>query len=433
MIHRSSSDSILPHVLIVGGGFAGLYAARSLKRVPVRITLLDRENFHLFQPLLYQVATATLNPSDIAYPLRAALRRQQNVTVLLGQAESVQLHEQKIILTNGELMYDYLLLATGATHSYFGHSEWAMHAPGLKTIADALEIRRRIFLAYEAAERESDEQRHQEWLTFTVIGGGPTGVELAGALAEIGFQTLSKDFRRIDTKQVSVLLIEGKDRILPSYSRDLSQKAERQLGKLGVEVKTNSFVSDVTESSVILGEDSIATRTVLWAAGVEASPLARSLNVELDGAGRVLVEHDLSVPGFQNAFVSGDLARVEFGDGITPGIASAAIQEGVHAAGNIEQLVRNQTTRSFAYKDKGTLATIGRAAAVAQFKRIRFSGFLAWIAWLSIHIFFLIGFRNRLWVLAGWAWSYVTFQRGARLITGRHRYRNLPTLSDDNR
>ncbi|GMQ82111.1 MAG: NAD(P)/FAD-dependent oxidoreductase [Rhodothermia bacterium] len=404
-----------------------------MKRASVRIILLDKENFHLFQPLLYQVATAALNPSDIAYPLRAALRRQNNVTVLLGQAEAIHLREKKIGLANGELAYDYLLLATGATHSYFGNNQWAAYAPGLKTIADALEIRRRIFLAYEAAERESDEQKRQEWLTFTVIGGGPTGVELAGALAEIGFQTLAKEFRRIDPGQIRVILVEGKDRILSSYSPDMSRKAERQLEKLGVEVWTDSLVSELTESSVVLGESSIPSRTILWAAGVEASPLARSLNVELDHAGRVRVEDDLSVPGYKNVFVAGDLARVEFGEGNVPGIAPAAIQEGVHAAMNITQLARNQPTRPFTYKDKGTLATIGRAAAVAQFKKVRFSGFLAWIAWLAIHIFFLIGFRNRLWVLSGWAWSYVTFQRGVRLITGRHRYQALPELSDENR
>ncbi len=405
-----------------------------MKRAPVKITMVDKENFHLFQPLLYQVATAALNPSDIAYPLRAALRRQKNVTVLLGQAEAIHLSEKKIDLSNGRLTYDYLLLATGATPSYFGNNQWASHAPGLKTIADALEIRRRIFLAYEAAERESDEQKRQEWLTFAVIGGGPTGVELAGALAEIGFQTLAKEFRRIDPGMIRVLLIEGQDRILSSYSPEMSRKAEQQLEKLGVEVWTDSLVSDLTESSVVLGTSTIASRTILWAAGVEASPLARSLSVELDRTGRVVVEDDLSIPGYHHVFVAGDLASVHFGEGeisgFVPGIAPAAIQGGLHAAHNITQLIQDQATLPFRYKDKGTLATIGRAAAVAQFKRVRFSGFVAWIAWLTIHIFFLVGFRNRLWVLSGWAWSYVTFQRGARLITGRHRYQELPTVSD---
>ena len=406
-------------VVIIGGGFGGLYAAKTLRRAPVRITLVDRRNYHLFQPLLYQVATAALNPSDIAAPIRGVLRQQENVSVIMGDATAIDLDRKLIQLTDGELAYDILIIATGATHSYFSHPEWEENAPGLKTIDDALEIRRRVLLAFEAAERESDPERQRAWLNFVVVGGGPTGVELAGALSEIARQTMLRDFRRINPSSARVILIEGNDRVLPPYPPDLSEKAAAQLRALGVEVMTSTIVTRVTDHEVGGGETIIPTRTVLWAAGVQASPLARSLGVPLDRAGRVLVEPDLSVPGHPEVFVIGDLAAVTQSDGTpVPGVAPAAIQEGTHTTKNIVRILNGQSTIPFRYRDKGSLATIGRAAGVADFGRIKLSGFIAWAAWLGIHIFFLIGFRNRLLVMLQWAWAYVTFQRGARLITG---------------
>jgi NADH:quinone reductase (non-electrogenic) len=407
-------------VIIIGGGFGGLYAAKTLRRTPVRITLVDRRNYHLFQPLLYQVATAALNPSDIAAPIRAVLRKQGNVSVIMGDVTAIDLDGRIIRLTDGELAYDLLIIATGATHSYFGHPEWEENAPGLKTIEDALEIRRRVLLAFEAAERESDPERQRAWLTFVVVGGGPTGVELAGALSEIARQTMLRDFRRINPSSARVILIEGNERLLPPYPPDLSAKAASQLRALGVEVMTSTIVTRVTDHEVSAGETIIPTRTILWAAGVQASPLARSLGVPLDRAGRVLVAPDLSVPGHPDVFVIGDLAAVTQDDGTpVPGVAPAAIQEGIHTAKNIASIVNGEPTVPFHYRDKGSLATIGRAAGVADFGRIKLSGFIAWAAWLAVHIFFLIGFRNRLLVILQWAWAYVTFQRGARLITGK--------------
>jgi NADH dehydrogenase len=408
-----------PHVVIVGGGFAGLYAARGLRRTAARITLVDRHNYHLFQPLLYQVATAALNPSDIAAPIRSILRHQKNTNVLLGEAAAIDVDRKMVRLADGQLAYDYLVLATGATHSYFGHPEWEKDAPGLKSIDDALEIRRRILLAFEAAERETDPEKQAAWLTFVVIGAGPTGVELAGALSEIARQTMLRDFRRIDPKSARVLLIERRERVLPPYPPDLSAKASRQLERLGVEILTDAVVTGVTQHEVRIGEKRIPTRTVLWGAGVQASPLARSLGVPLDRAGRVAVEPDLSIPGHPEVFVIGDLAAARQHDGTpVPGVAPAAIQEGQHTALNIGRLIGGEPSLRFRYHDKGSLATIGRAAAVADFGRLRFGGFLAWLAWLTIHIFFLIGFRNRFLVITQWAWAYVTYQRGARLITG---------------
>lgn len=385
----------------------------------MRITLVDRHNYHLFQPLLYQVATAALNPSDIAAPIRAILRKQKNVQVILGEAFSIDTAKKIVHLTDGELQYDHLVIATGATHSYFAHPEWEKNAPGLKSIDDALEIRRRILLAFEAAEREPDPDLQAEWLTFVVVGAGPTGVELAGALSEIARQTMVRDFRRIRPQSARVLLIEGKDRVLPPYPPELSEKARQQLAKLHVEVITSAVVSDVTDRAVRIGDRVIPTRTVLWGAGVQGSPLARSLGVPLDRAGRVLVESDLTLPGHKDVFVIGDLAAAKQSDGsFVPGVAPAAIQEGQHTALNLERAVEGQPLRVFRYNDKGSLATIGRAAGVADFGRIKLSGFIAWFAWLAIHIFFLIGFRNRFLVMTQWAWAYVTYQRGARLITG---------------
>jgi len=408
-----------PEVVIIGGGFGGLAAARRLRRVGCRVTLLDRRNHHVFQPLLYQVATAALNPGDIAYPIRAALRKQKNVRVLLASVQSIDTATKTIELENGSLRYDYLILATGVTHSYFGNDQWAANAPGLKSVEDALEIRRRILLAYEAAERETDPKKQGEWMTFAVVGAGPTGVELAGALAEIGRHTIARDFRSIDPMRVRVLLIEGQDRVLPSYPTELSAKARTQLERLGVEVLTDTLVTAIDEDGIEFGETRIGARTVLWAAGVAASPLATSLGVPLDRAGRVHVQTDLSIPDHPEVFVIGDLMAMESGGKPVPGIAPAALQSGRHAAANIANRIDGFSTAPFRYRDKGTLATIGRSAAVAHLGRLRFSGYFAWIFWWLVHVFFLIGFRNRFLVMFSWAWSYITFQRGARLITGK--------------
>jgi NADH dehydrogenase len=419
----------MKQVVILGGGFGGLYTARGLRRVDAAVTVVDRHNYHLFQPLLYQVATAALNPSDIAAPIRSILRKQKNVTVILGEASGVDVAGRRLLLADGtDVPYDHLVIATGATHSYFGHPEWERDAPGLKTIEDALEIRRRVLLAFERAERETDPALQRELLTFVVIGAGPTGVELAGALSEIARQSMTRDFRRIRPEAARVILLEGKDRVLPPYPPELSVSAKRQLENLGVEVMTGAIVTSVSDSEVRIGEQRIGTRTVLWGAGVQASPLARSLGVPLDRAGRVLVTPELTVPGHPEIFVIGDLAAVEQYDGsFVPGVAPAAIQMGQHTARNLERAVAGQPLRAFRYRDKGSLATIGRAAGVADFGRVRFGGFFAWMAWLLIHIFFLIGFRNRLLVLTQWAWAYLTFQRGARLITGKTRAGDPPS------
>jgi NADH dehydrogenase len=407
---------LAPHVVIIGGGFGGLYAARALRNAAVHITLIDRHNYHLFQPLLYQVATAALNPSDIAAPIRGVLSRQKNTSVILGDASAIDTAQKLVHLADGaKIAYDQLIVATGATHSYFAHPEWERNAPGLKTIDDALEIRRRVLLAFEAAERESDPSAQAALLTFVIVGAGPTGAELAGALSEIARQTMLRDFRRINPSSARVILVEGKDRVLPVYPPDLSAKARKQLEHLGVEVITNAVVTSLSDTEVRIGDRTIPTRTVLWAAGVEASPLARSLGVPLDRAGRVLVNDDLTIPGHDDVFIVGDLAAVKYRDGLVPGVAPAAIQEGMHAARSII----GKTREPFRYRDKGSLATIGRAAAVADFGFVKLSGFIAWFAWLAIHIFFLIGFRNRFLVITQWAWAYVTYQRGARLITGR--------------
>jgi NADH dehydrogenase len=407
-------------IVIIGGGFGGLYAAKTLARTEVSITLVDRRNYHLFQPLLYQVATAALNPSDIAAPIRAVLRKQKNASVIMGDVQAIDANRRIVIMADGELAYDLLILATGATHSYFNHPEWEEYAPGLKTIEDALEIRRRVLRAFEAAERETDPERQKAWLTFVIVGAGPTGVELAGALSEIARQTMLRDFRRINPTSARVILVEGKERVLPPYPPPLSAKAADQLRNLGVEVVTNAEVTRINDHEVCIGETTIPTRTILWAAGVQASPLAKSLGVPLDRAGRVLVEPDLSIPGHPEVFVIGDLAAVKNDDGsLVPGVAPAAIQEGTHTAKNIARIVNGQPTLPFRYWDKGSLATIGRAAGVADFGRLRLSGFMAWAAWLAVHIFFLIGFRNRVLVILQWAWAYLTYQRGARLITGK--------------
>jgi NADH dehydrogenase len=407
---------VSPHVVIVGGGFAGLTAAQALARSPVRITLLDRRNHHVFQPLLYQVATAGLSPTDIAAPLRRILRGQANATVLLGEVLRVDPAARKVTMADGELDYDFLVLATGATHSYFGNHDWALHAPGLKTLEDASEILRRTLLAFERAEREADALRRRRFLTFVVIGGGPTGVELAGTLVEISRHTLKHEFRRIDPAEARVVLLEGLDRILPTYPPDLSEKARQQLERLGAQVRTSARVTTVDADGVCLGRERIEAATVLWAAGVAASPVGRSLGTPLDRAGRVHVQPDLSVPGHPEIFVIGDLAALEQDGRPVPGVAPAAMQMGRHVARNVLRAVQGEPRLSFRYVDKGALATIGRRAAVAVMGRFKLSGFPAWAAWLGIHIFFLIGFRNRLVVMMEWAIAYLTYERSARII-----------------
>jgi len=409
-----------PHIVIVGGGFAGLRCAKALRKAGARITLVDARNFHLFQPLLYQVATASLSPADIASPIRSVLRRQRNVDVWLGEVVSIDTEARSVALRDGStIRYDYLVLATGATHAYFGHPEWAAVAPGLKTVDDATEIRRRFLVAFEAAEREADPQARRELLTFVIVGAGPTGVELAGAMAEIAHRSMPQDFRSIDTAVARVVLLEGGPRVLPTYPEDLSAKAERQLEALRVEVHTNAMVTGIEPGIVRIGEDAIRAGNVFWAAGVAASPLARGLGAELDRAGRVLVEPDLSVPGRPDVFVVGDLAHAKRPDGeMVPGVAPAAMQMGTHAGRNILRDLSGVPRKPFRYLDKGSLATIGRAAAVADFGRIRLSGFVAWFVWVSVHILYLIGFRNRVLVMLQWAWAWLTYQRGIRLITG---------------
>jgi NADH:ubiquinone reductase (H+-translocating) len=410
----------VPHVVIVGGGFGGLTAARKLERAPVRVTLVDRRNHHTFQPLLYQVATAALNPADIAAPIRGVLRKQANAEVLLAEVTAVDLAGKRLHLDDGSaLAWDYLIVATGATHSYFGHDEWAEVAPGLKSLDDAINIRRRVLVAYEQAERETDAALRREWMTFVVVGAGPTGVEMAGALSEIARDTLARDFRRIDSREARVILVEGEERVLPPYPPELSESARRQLHKLGVEVKLNARVTGIDATGVNIGAERIGARTVVWAAGVAASPLARSLAVPLDRAGRVEVGPHLEIPGRDDTFVIGDLAAVHQDGGLVPGVAPAAIQGGKYVAKLITNKLHGRPAPApFRYLDKGSLATIGRASAVADFGKLRLSGFFAWMAWSLIHVMFLIGFRNRFLVMFQWAWQYLTFQRGARLITG---------------
>lgn len=411
-------------VVIVGAGFGGLFAARTLSSHPVQITLIDRQNFHTFQPLLYQVATAGLSPGEIAAPIRWIMRSHRNVEVLMSEVQDFDLSRRSVKLDAGEIAYDYLIVAAGASHAYFGHDEWEPFAPGLKTIEDALEIRRRVLLAFELAERQAIESKHDKsaepvQLNFIVVGGGPTGVELAGTLAEIARQVLANEFHSIDPRRTRIILLEGGPRLLPAYPEDLSRSAEEQLRHLGVEVHTSALVTRVEPGSVHMGETRLSAAVILWAAGVAASPLGKKLGVPVDRAGRVLVNPDLSIPGHPEVFVIGDLAALRDEEGKwLPGVAPVAMQEGKATAHNIANELQGESRKNFHYWNKGNLATIGRAAAVADFGRIHMSGFLAWLSWLFIHIFFLIGFRNRLIVLIQWAWSYLTYERGARLITG---------------
>lgn len=413
----------LPRVVIIGGGFGGLEAAKALRKVNVRVTLLDRQNHHLFQPLLYQVATAALSPADIAEPLRHILRRQDNAEVILADVQSIDVHQKKVVTDAGDVDYDYLIVAAGARHSYFGHDKWEKFAPGLKNLDDALEIRRRMLMAFEIAEKTDDDDERAAALTFVVVGAGPTGVEMAGAIAEIARVTLVKDFRHIDPSQARVLLIEGAPRVLPPFTHDLSESARRQLFDIGVEVRVSTTVEKVNEEGVTLkGGEKIPAKTVVWAAGNAASSLGASLGVPLDRQGRVIVKDDCSIPGHNDVFVIGDMAHFAPGGGDhpLPGLSPVAMQQGRHVARNIRALLAGGWTQRFEYFDKGTMATIGRNKAVADAGFMRFSGWFAWLAWLFVHVLFLVGFRNKLLVLMNWAWAYITYGRGARLITGRN-------------
>jgi NADH:ubiquinone reductase (H+-translocating) len=416
-------------VVVIGGGFGGLSAVIELGKAPVDVTLIDRCNYHLFQPLLYQVATGSLSPANIASPLRNVLKKQENARVLLGEAVHLDAANRRVILSDGTVEYDSLVVATGASHQYFGHDEWENFAPGLKTIEDATDMRRRILLAFEAAERESDPEKLRAWMTFVIVGGGPTGVELAGALGEIANDTLRGDFRNIDPTKAHIILVEGADRALPTYPPKLSAAAGRMLKRLGVSVRTGSFVTGVREDSVTvrMGDRSeeIVTRTILWAAGVLASPLGRILGVEaganLDKAGRVIVEPNLTLAGHPEIFVIGDLANFSHQNGQPlPGVAQPAIQQGRYVGRTIGARLRGETLPPFHYADRGNLATIGRGAAVADLNWLRLSGFPAWLIWIFIHLAYIIEFRNRLLVLVQWAWVYFTYDRSARLITGKN-------------
>jgi NADH dehydrogenase len=406
-------------VVIVGAGFGGLSLAKGLARSPYEVTLIDRHNYHLFQPLLYQVATAALSPADIAAPVRAILRGQSNATVMLADVSGVDVARREVIAEGQRVPYDILVLATGAQHAYFGHDDWAPFAPGLKTIDDATYLRRRILLAFERAEAETDAAERARLLTFVVIGGGPTGVEMAGAIAELAKWALAADFRNIDPRSARIILVEGGPRLLPALHADLSEKARLSLEKLGVEVRLNAMVTACSAADVAIGDERIATRTIMWAAGVKASPAASWLGVSADRAGRVKVAPDLSVPEHQNVFVIGDTAIVQDAEGKPlPGVAPVAKQQGEYLAKLLKARAEGKTLPPFRYRDFGSLATIGRKHAVADFGKVRLSGFVAWVLWSAAHVYFLIGFRRRMIVALHWAWSYLTFQRGTRLITG---------------
>ncbi len=411
-----------PRIVILGGGFGGLYAAMALRRAPAQITLIDRANHHLFSPLLYQVATASLSPADVAQPIRSILKRQRNATVLLAEAASIDRAARVVKLADGEVPYDHLIIATGSTHAYFGHDEWATLAPGLKTIDDALEIRQRFLLSFEAAEREPDPAVRRAILTFVVIGGGPTGVELAGAMAEIARRAMPTEFRSIDTTTARIILIEGQSHVLSTYPTDLSDRAKRDLEGMGVDVWTSTRVTGIDSMGVQIGDERILARNVFWAAGVKACPLAASLDVPLDRAGRVLVNPDLTIPGDDRVMVLGDLASIidQRTKQPVPGVAPAAMQMGRYAADRLNRITRSKPVRAegFRYHDKGVLATIGRAKAVGVVSGMKYTGFVAWAMWALIHVLFLIGFRSRVIVLIQWTWAYWWYQRGARLITG---------------
>jgi NADH:ubiquinone reductase (H+-translocating) len=411
-------------VVVIGGGFAGLWAVRQLARAPVEITLIDRRNHHLFQPLLYQVATAGLAAPSIAAPLRHILRDQRNVTVHMGEVKNIDTAARQVTLPDRQIPYDYLLVASGATHAYFGHDQWAQFAPGLKTLDDAFLIRRRVLSAFEEAEAATTDAQRDACLTFAVIGAGPTGAELAGTLAEIARHTLTRDFRHIDTRKARILLIEAGPRVLSAFTEGLAEKARKQLERLGVEVHTGKPVTEIGADFLRFGDQRVAARTILWAAGVAASPLGKQLGTELDRAGRVRVQSDLSLAAHPEIFVAGDLASIETEGKPVPGVAPAAKQMGARVAKNILARIAGRETAPFRYVDFGALATIGRHSAIAQLPSLRFSGLIAWWFWLALHIYFLIGFRSRLIVLINWAWAYFTYARGARIILGNENERD---------
>lgn len=406
-------------VVIVGGGFGGLFAAKAFRGADVRVLVIDRANHHLFQPLLYQVATAGLSPANIAAPIRSVLNRQKNVEVMLAEVVGVDSRAKEVILDDRRIPYDYLILATGARHSYFGHPNWETLAPGLKTIDDATRIRAKILLAFERAEMETDPEAKRAWLTFAIVGAGPTGVELAGSIAELAHRVMKRDYDHIDLDTTRIVLVEAGPRILSSFSEKLSDAAKRSLERLGVEVRPNSMVSDVTPEGIRIAETFLPARTVLWAAGVRASPAAQWLGIEGDRAGRIPVNQDCRVPGHENVFAIGDTMVLEDENGRPlPGVSQTAMQQGAYVARLIRAEIEGKSKPGpFRYRDKGSMATIGRAAAVASIKGLEFSGFVAWFLWLAVHIAYLIGFANRILTLTQWAWAYVTFQRGARIIT----------------
>ena len=420
-LQSSNEGPELKQALIIGGGFAGLNAALQLGGVQgIEVTLVDRHNYHLFQPLLYQVAMAGLSPADIAMPIRSRLSRYQNTSVLLGEAQKIDLAGQKVKFDFGELSYDYLVLACGANHSYFGHNEWEQYAPGLKTISQATEIRKRVLSAFESAERISNSDEQKKYMTFVIVGGGPTGVELAGAIGEMSRFTLSKDFRHINPSQTRVILVEAGPRILPMFSEQQSDRAARDLENLGVQIWTSSVVTHINEEGVELGEERINAATVLWAAGVEASELGKSGGMPVDNRGRVIVEPDLSLEGYPNVFVAGDQASFTHQTGkALPGTAPVALQQGRYIGKTIRQELRGKPRSQYCFHDKGQMATIGRSRAIVEVGRFKFAGFFAWVVWLVIHVFYLTGFKNRVLVVMQWAWSYLTFRRGARLIVDR--------------
>jgi len=409
-----------PKIIIVGGGFGGLWAAKALANRPVDVTLIDRKNHHVFQPLLYQVATAVLSPGEIAQPIRRILNKYKNIEVILGEVTGFDKEASRVLLGDGSSVpYDYLIVAAGARHSYFGHDEWEQQAPGLKTIEDAVEIRRRVLMTFELAEREAYLLGKKKQLTFVVVGGGPTGVELAGAIADIARQVLATDFKVIDTRKTKVILFEGSDKILGTFGKDLSSSAKSQLESTGVEVRLNSFVTDIERGRIKVGDEVIECDLVLWATGVAASPLGKALGVEIDKAGRVFVEPDLSIPGYENIFVIGDMVMLKQADGEpVPGVSPAAMQMGRATAANILRDMGQEDRQNFTYVNKGTMATIGRSKAIADIQGYQFKGFIAWLMWLFLHVMFLIGFRNRFAVMIDWFWAYLTRERSARLITG---------------
>jgi NADH dehydrogenase len=416
---HSKLPATVPHVVIIGAGFGGLQAAHALRNAPVKLAVIDRNNHHLFQPLLYQVATAGLSPGDICVPIRFTLRKQKNTEVLLAEVTDIDVEKQRVIMGERSIPYDYLILATGAYDNYFGHNDWEQHAPGLKTVVDATKLRRNILLAFEAAELETDPEKIKELLTFVLVGAGPTGVEMAGAIAELAHKALVSDFRHIDPRSARIILVEAAPRILGTFPESLANKAQRELTHLGVEVKTSAPVEAIDGDGVIIAGERIKAKTVIWSAGVKASAAGRWLKAEVDRAGRVKVQPDLSIPEHPNIFVIGDTASMIQDGKLLPGVAPVAMQAGRYVASVITQCIRNPQDQHapFRYHNKGNLATVGRSFAVLERGKLRLTGFIAWVLWLTIHIFYLIGFRNRFLVLFQWTWAYLTFQRGTRLIT----------------